>query len=219
MNFIFCLVYNHIVSIVWRHRKEKMNIFLDPNVAYLVLVVGFVLGVLALLTPGTGILEIGTLLAMFLAGYSIFNLPINTWALIVLVVGVVPFLLALRKSKQWYWLIPAILSLIVGSVFLFKLETGAPAINPFLASLVSILATVFLWFVGRKAIEAMKPRPTQDLSRLIGMVGEARTDITMEGTVYVGGEDWSARSEKKIRNGSQVKVLKREGLVLFVEPV
>jgi len=196
-----------------------MNLFLDPNVAYLVLVVGFVLGVLALLTPGTGILEIGTLLAMFLAGYSIYNLPINTWALILLIVGVVPFLLALRKFKQWYWLIPAILSLIVGSIFLFKLDSGALAINPFFASLVSILAAVFLWFVGRKTIDAMKARPTQDLSRLIGMVGEARTDIAMDGTVYVGGEDWSARSEKKIRSGAQIKVIKREGLVLLVEPV
>lgn len=196
-----------------------MNIFLDPNVAYLVLVVGFVLGVLALLTPGTGLLEIGTLLAMFLAGYSIYNLPINTWALIVLVVGVVPFLLAVRKSKQWYWLIPAILSLIVGSIFLFKLETGAPAINPILASLTSVLATVFLWFVGRKIVDAMKARPTQDLSRLIGLLGEARSDIAMEGTVYVGGEEWSARCEKKIRSGAKVKVVKREGLVLLVEPV
>ena len=196
-----------------------MNLFLDPNVAYLVLVVGFVLGVLALLTPGTGILEIGTLLAMFLAGYSIYNLPINTWALIVLIVGVLPFLLALRKFKQWYWLIPAIISIVVGSIFLFKLESGAPAINPILASLVSVLATVFLWFVGRKTIDAMKARPTQDLSRLIGMIGEARSDIAMSGTIYVGGEEWSARSEKEILNGAQVKVIKREGLVLLVEPV
>jgi membrane-bound serine protease (ClpP class) len=196
-----------------------MNIFLDPNVAYLVLVVGFVLGVLALFTPGTGLLEIGTLFAIFIAGYSIYNLPINLWALIILLVGVVPFLLAMRKSKKWYWLIPAILSIIVGSVFLFRLESGAPAINPILASVVSILATVFLWFIGRKTIEALKVRPTQDLTRLIGMIGEARTDITMDGTVYVGGEDWSARSEKKIRGGAQVKVIKREGLVLVVESI
>lgn len=196
-----------------------MSIFLDPNVAYLVLVVGFVLGVLALFTPGTGILEIGVLLALFLAGYSIYNLPINVWALVLLLVGVVPFLVAMRKSKRWYWLIPAILSIIVGSIFLFRLDSGAPAINPVLASIVSILATVFLWFIGRKTIEAMKARPNQDLSRLIGMIGEARTDISMDGTVYVGGEDWSARSEKKIRSGSQVEVIRRDGLILLVEAV
>jgi membrane-bound serine protease (ClpP class) len=195
-----------------------MSIFLDPNVAYLVLVVGFLLGVLALFTPGTGFLEIGALFAIFLAGYSVYNLPFNLWALIVLVVGVVPFIFALRKTKQWYWLIPAIVSIVVGSIFLFRLDSGAPAVNPLLATVVSILVTVFLWFIGRKSIEAMKAQPNQDLSRLIGMIGEARTDIQMEGTVYVGGEEWSARSDKIIRNGSRVKVVNREGLVLLVEP-
>lgn len=196
-----------------------MNLFLDPNVAYLVLVVGFLLGVLALFTPGTGFLEIGTLFAIFLAGYSVYNLPINVWALIVLLVGVVPFLLALRKFKQWYWLIPAIISIVIGSVFLFRTDTGAPAINPILASVVSILDTVFLWFIGRKTIDAMKAMPSQDLSRLIGMIGEARTDIELEGTVYAGGEEWTARSEKKIRAGTQVKIINRDGLILLVEPV
>ena len=78
-----------------------MNLLLDPNVAYVILVVGFVLGVLALFTPGTGILEIGALFAIFLAGYAVYSLPINLWALILLVVGVIPFLIALRKYKQW----------------------------------------------------------------------------------------------------------------------
>ena len=70
--------------------KGKMNLLLDPNVAYVILVVGFVLGVLALFTPGTGILEIGALFAIFLAGYAVYSLPINLWALILLVVGVIP---------------------------------------------------------------------------------------------------------------------------------
>ena len=196
-----------------------MNLFLDPNVAYLVLVVGFLLGVLALFTPGTGFLEIGTLFAIFLAGYSVYNLPINIWALVILVVGVVPFLLALRKFKQWYWLIPAIVSIIVGSIFLFRTDSGAPAINPVLASVVSVLAITFLWFIGRKTIDAMKAIPNQDLSRLIGMIGEARSDILLEGTVYVAGEEWTARSEKKIHAGSQVKIINRDGLILQVEPV
>ena len=196
-----------------------MNLLLDPNVAYLVLVVGFLLGVLALFTPGTGLLEIGALLTIFLAGYSVYSLPINIWALIVLLVGVVPFILAMRKFKRWYWLIPAIVSIVVGSVFLFRTASGAPAINPILASLVSVLATLFLWFIGRKSIDAMRSLPNQDLSRLIGMTGEARTDLAPDGTIYVDGEEWSARSESKIRSGAQVKVLKRDGLVLLVEPV
>ena len=73
-----------------------------------------------------------------------------------------------------------------------------------------------MWFIGIKSLEALRLRPSQDLSHLINKVGEARTDILNEGTVYVGGEDWTARSEKKIPSGSQVKVIAREGLVLIV---
>jgi membrane-bound ClpP family serine protease len=198
-------------------KKEEMNLLLDPNVAYLMLVVGFVLGVLALFTPGTGILEIGALFAIFLAGYAVYNLPINVWALIVLLVGVIPFILAVRKFKQWYWLIPAIISMVVGSVFTFRLESGGLAIHPVLAVVVSIIAVVLMWFIGRKSLDAMLMQPSQDLGKLIGLVGEAKTDIAHDGTVYVGGEDWSARSTKLIPVGSQVKVLNREGLVLIVE--
>ena len=196
-----------------------MNLFLDPNVAYLVLVIGFVLGVLALFTPGTGILEIGALFAIFLAGYAVSKLPINLWALIVLIVGVVPFLFALRKYKHWVWLVPAIVSIVIGSIFLFKLESGAPAIHPALAAVVSIVAVGLLWLVGRKGIDALRMNPAQDLRGIIGMVGEARTDISKEGTIYVAGEEWTARSVKVIRAGKAARVVGREGLVLLVEPV
>lgn len=195
-----------------------MNLLLDPNVAYVILVIGFVLGVLALFTPGTGILEIGVLFAIVLAGYAVIELPINLWALILLVVGVVPFLIAVRRYKHWLYLIPAIVSIVVGSIFLFKLESGAPAINPFLAVFMSIIAVGLLWFVARKGIEALKLRPSQDLSVLIGKTGIARSDIRLSGSIYVGGEEWTARSEKLIREGQTAKVVAREGLVLVVEP-
>ncbi len=196
-----------------------MNFLLDPNVAYLILVVGLILGMLALFTPGTGILEIGALFAVFLAGYAVYSLPINTWALILLVVGVVPFFFAVRKFKQWYWLLPAIASAVVGSVFLFRAEAGSPAINPIFAIIVSVVSILLMWLIGIKSIEALRLDPAQDLGTLLGKVGEARTDILLEGTVYVGGEEWTARSEKRIPSGSQVKVTGREGLVLIVEQI
>lgn len=196
-----------------------MEVLFDPNVAYLILVLGLVFSVLALFTPGTGILEVGALFAIFLAGYAVYKLPFHWWALILLLVGIVPFLIALRKTRKWYWLIPALLSIVVGTVFLFKTETGAPAINPFFATVVSLMVIAFLWLVGRKSLEAMKMRPSQDLSRLIDKVGEARTDVFRDGTVYVGSEEWTARSEQFIPAGNLVKVIAREGLVLVVAPV
>jgi membrane-bound serine protease (ClpP class) len=66
-------------------------------------------------------------------------------------------------------------------------------------------------------VEATSARPTHDLSGLIGQVGEARTRVNEEGSVFVDGELWSARSEQPIPAGSPIRVLRREGFILIVE--
>lgn len=195
-----------------------MSFLFDPNVAFLLLMASIILGVLALLTPGTGFLEIGALFAVVLTGYAIYHLVFNWWALVLVLVSIVPFFFAVRKPKQAIWLIPTLVFLAVGSVFLFQRTPGQEPINPFVAILSSAGVILVLWLIGRKTIDAMRMRPTQDLGRLEGQVGEARSDIKTKGTVYVGGEEWSARSEKLIRSGESVKVVGREGLVLIVAP-
>ncbi len=195
-----------------------MNFLLDPNVAYFLLVSGFVLAVLALFTPGTGILEVGALFALALAGYGILNMQINPWALVLLVLGVFPFILALRRSKRYIYLAIALLALIGGSIFLFRAPEGGTAVHPFLASLVSVLAFGLLWYVAHVGLEALQQPPSMNMERYIGQVGEARTDIYREGAVYVGGEEWTARSDAYIPAGSRVKVTGRDGLILLVVP-
>jgi membrane-bound ClpP family serine protease len=196
-----------------------MNFLLDPNVAYVLLVGGFMLAILALFSPGTGLLEVGALFVLVLAGYSISNLSFNWWAVVILLVGVFPFLLALRKSRRWYFLLISIISLVVGSIFMFRSVGGKAAIDPILAVVVSIVTSGLLWLIGIRGIEALGRHPDHDLTRLVGMKGEARTRISMEGTVYVNGEEWSARSSNSIPAGSPIVVTSRQGLVLLVEPV
>jgi membrane-bound serine protease (ClpP class) len=202
-----------------------MDLLLNPNVAYLFLVFGFSLAMLAILTPGTGLLELGAVFSLLLAGWGVYNLPLNYWAAGLLILGVFPFVLALRKSGQVIYLAISILALVLGSAFLFQGEEGAgfgaPAVNPILALLVSTLTAGFFWIVARKVIEAETARPTHDLNALIGEIGEARTDISpesgVEGTVLVGSELWSARSKTLIPAGTPVRIIAREGFVLEVE--
>lgn len=194
-----------------------INPLIDPNVAYFLLVVGLVLGVLALFSPGTGILEIGALFALVLAGLGIVRLSINAWALGLLIIGVVPFLMALRFSRRWFYLVIACAAFVIGSIFLFKTPEGGLAVNPFLAAVTSTVAVGLFWLVGWKGLEAIRRRPEISLERLMGAIGEARTAIYREGTVYIHGEEWSARSETPIPIGAKVRVVGREGLVLIVE--
>jgi membrane-bound ClpP family serine protease len=196
-----------------------MPILLEPNVAYLMLVGGFLLAILAVLAPGTIILEVSSIFAILLAGYAVYNLPINWWALVILLVGVFPFLIALRKSGRLVYLAISLAALVVGSIFLFRTDNGMPAVNIFLAAVVSVLAIGFLWLAAKKTLEAMALKPAQNLEHLIGAIGEAKTTIHNEGTVYVWGENWSAHSQVSIPTHTRVKVLRRNGFTLEVEPV
>ncbi len=194
-----------------------MDFLLDPNLAYLFLLAGVLLGLMAIVSPGTGMFEVGAFFCLALAGYAVYNLSFNLWALIVLVLSVIPFVYAIRKPKREWFLALSILGLVVGSVFLFATEGWQPAVNPMFAAVSSILYAVFLWIVIRKTIQASYARPSHDLSTLVGQIGEAKTRVHSEGTVQVAGELWSARSEKSIPVGSPVKVVDREGFVLVVE--
>jgi len=194
-----------------------MEFLLDPDVAYLFLLGAVFLALMAIATPGTGFFEIGAFFCFALAGYAIYNLSINFWALIVIGLGVVPFVYALQKPKREWALALSILLLVVGSVFMFAREGGLPAVNPMVAVIASALTAGFLWIATRKSMDAAFAAPTHDLGGLIGLEGEARTDIHEEGSVQVGKELWSARSENQIPAGSKVRVVRRDGFVVVVE--
>jgi membrane-bound serine protease (ClpP class) len=194
-----------------------MDFLLDPNVAYLFLLAGVLLGLMAIITPGTGMFELGAFFCLALAGYAVYNLSINLWALIVLALSIVPFVYAIQKPKREWFLALSILGLVVGSIFLFATEGWRPAVNFPLALVSSVLYAGFIWIAVRKTLQAAYARPTHDLTTLVGQVGEAKTRIHKEGSVQVAGELWSARSEKSIPSGSVIKVVAREGFILVVE--
>ncbi len=196
-----------------------MNGLIDPNAAYVILVAGFLLATLALFAPGTGILELSAVAALIFSGYLISNLPINWWALALLILGVFPLLLALRRSRNLIYLAASLAALIIGSAYLFSSgEWWRPGVNPLLAVVVSGLTTALLWIAGTKTLEASARKPSL-LKDLIGAIGEAKTPIHSEGSVYVAGENWSAHSAHPIPAEARVRVIRKEGLMLEVEQV
>jgi membrane-bound serine protease (ClpP class) len=194
-----------------------MDFLLDPNIAYLFLLGGVLLAMLALATPGTGLFEIGAFFCIVLAGYAIYQLSFNWWALVLMALSIVPFVYALQKSKRELYLALSILLLVVGSVFIFPRTEEQAVVNPLVALFGSTLVAGFLWIAMRKIIDAAHVRPSHDLDGLVGQIGEAKTRVHDEGSVQVGGELWSARSEKAIVAGSMIRVVRREGFILIVE--
>jgi len=194
-----------------------MNILVNPDIAYLLLMFGSIFLLMAIVTPGTHLLEGGALLLLAAAGYEIYNLGFNWWALIILVLALVPFVYSIRKTGREWALAVSTLALIVGSIYLFPGTGFLPAVNPIMAVIVSLLSTGFIWFVVRKGIQAFRARPLQDLQNLVGKTGQAKTEILDGGSVQVASELWSARSDQPIPAGSHVRVVSREGFTLIVE--
>ena len=194
-----------------------MQLLLNPNIAYLLLVGGMMFAFVAIITPGTGIPEILAVFSIVLAGYSVYHLSFHWWALALLILSVLPFFVAVRGPHRGSWLALSILGLTVGSVFFFPAERGLISIHPAVAIVTTLLYSAFMWVSIRKVVEISGSRPAHELSALIGQKGEAKTAISDQGSVQVAGELWSARSQKPVAMGTPVRVVGRDGFVLVVE--
>jgi membrane-bound serine protease (ClpP class) len=194
-----------------------MTSLVNPNIAYLLLLFGTIALFLAMVTPGTGLIEGVAGLFLFLAAYEVFQLGFNWWALVILILSLVPFIYAIRKKDHNWALAISILFVIAGSLYLFPGKGLLPAVNPILAVVMSVLSAGFLWLVTRKLIQAIRAKPMQDPARVVGQIGEARSEILDNGSVQLASEEWSARSKKTIPVGSRVRVVGRDGFTLLVE--
>jgi membrane-bound serine protease (ClpP class) len=194
-----------------------MEFLLNPNIAYLLLVLATFLILLAVAAPGTGMLEVSAVFCLLLAGYAVYHLSFHWWALLLIMLSLVPFFIAIRRPRREPWLIVSILGLTIGSVFFFPAEGGPISVNPFLALLTSALYAAFVWISVRKVMQVAWTKPAHDISTLVGQRGVAKTSVKDEGSVQVAGELWSARSERPIQPGSVVRVVGREGFILIVE--
>lgn len=189
-----------------------------PNIVYLLLVGGVWLAASALVVPGTGVLEALAVVALAAAGVGMAYLRVNPWAVGVMAIGVGLFGLSLWRRREALWLALAAGVLSLGSAFLFRNEAGQPVVHPLLAVTVSVLTLGFFWLAIRKALAAAQARPALDPEAVLGQVGEARTTLDPIGSVYVAGELWTARSRRPVAEGTRVRVMGKDGLILFVEP-
>ena len=194
-----------------------MEFLLDPNIAYVILMGAILCVLIAIVSPGTGIPEAVALLGIAAAGYSVYHLSLNWWALALLIASLAPFYFSVRGPRREVWLVISIVGLTLGSVFFFPARQGWISVDPLLALVTSVLFAGLLWIAARKVAQILRTRPALELSALIGESGETRTDVREEGSVQVASELWSARSDKLIPAGRPVRVVGRDGFVLIVE--
>ena len=189
-----------------------------PNLLYILLVAGVWTSTLAVISPGTGVYELLALVTLGGTGVGLFFVPFNAWALLPLALGLVAFIAGLWQRKwERAAIVFAGVLFSLGSVLLFENDAGNPAVNPLLAIVMTLSTLGFYWFAITRVIAAQHIQSTLDPSLVLNQIGDVRTPLDPVGTVYVGGEMWSAWADELISVGSEIRVKEREGLVLKVE--
>jgi membrane-bound serine protease (ClpP class) len=189
-----------------------------PNLLYLLLVAGVWVASLAIISPGSGVYELLALITLGGVGLGLFYVPFSPWALVPLILGVGLFIFGLWKTQyEKYSNVGASILISIGSIFLFETEAGKAAVNPILALVVTALTLLLYWFAIRDIVASQRLHSIHDPTLVLNATGEVRTAIDPIGTVYVGGELWSAWSSAVISEGERIRVVGKEGLVLKVD--
>ncbi|MCK5426364.1 MAG: nodulation protein NfeD [Thermodesulfovibrionia bacterium] len=199
-------------------RHKILNIISDPNIAYVLMMLGFYGLFFELTNPGAIFPGVFGVISLILAFYSFQTLPVNYAGLLLIILAIILFILEITILSHGLLTIGGIISMILGSLMLF--ESPQPF---FQLSLKVILPAVFLtalffslsiWL----SVKAYRRKPKTGVEGLIGITGTAKTDIHNEGLVFVHGEIWRAWSDVPIKAGEKVIVEKVEELKLKVRP-
>jgi membrane-bound serine protease (ClpP class) len=188
------------------------------DIAYFFLIASIWTSVLAVASPGTGLLELSACVCVVITAVFAVWLNINLWALGILLGAFIFFLIEIARPLKGLFLILSVILFSIGSVFLFRGSEGEFVVVSWPLAVISSLGTGgFFWLVVRQVLQARKKPFHMDPSAVVGQTGEAQTEIFQEGSVQVASELWSARSDTRIPAGSRVRVVSRNGLILTVE--
>ena len=196
---------------------------IDPNIVYMVLVLGLWLTVTAAYIPGTGLIEALALAALGGAVLILANMPTNWAGVLIMVIGGISFLLVPFLNQRWARVAEVGLVLqVIGAAMLFH----GLQVSWLLIAVTVVISVAYHRLVLLPVLERSRQQlAIIDYSNpLIGVAGKVvkaseKSGNTHIGTVQAGGEQWTAISDYPLRPGEEVVVLERDGLKLYVEGV
>jgi membrane-bound serine protease (ClpP class) len=201
--------------------QERLLLLLtNPNIAYILLILGFYGLFFELQRPGMIFPGVVGGISLILAFYALHVLPVNYAGVALIVLSGILFILEIYITSHGMLTIGGIVSLIIGSMILFESDVPFLKISwEVIVITVGIIAGLFL-IIALLGIRAQFKKRVTGREGIVGEIGIAKTDITSSGgTVFVHGEFWSAVSGSKIKKNSQIKVTGVSEMVLRVERV
>ena len=194
-------------------RDRVLRIISDPNISYILMMIGLAGLYFELATPGAVLPGVIGAISLILAFYSFQTLPVNYAGLLLIALAIIFFIAEIKVQSYGVLSVGGLVSLTLGSIMLFEnvgvsLKLMAPTI---------LLVGGFFIVVAGLAFRAQRAKPMGGIQGLLGEVGVVREPLDPEGLVFVHGENWRARASERIEEGERVEVERVEGLILRVK--
>jgi membrane-bound serine protease (ClpP class) len=190
----------------------------DPNIGFILLVLGALGIYVEFSSPGLIAPGIAGAILLLLGLSSLSILPINWVGVGLLVLSVALFVLEAKFTSHGILGLGGTLSMILGALLLIN---GPPEVRIHLITAlgVSIPFAAITMFLVTLVVRARRSKVVTGASGMIGEIGVSRTALEPEGQVLVRGEYWDAIASANLPAGAHVRVTNIAGIKLLVEPL
>jgi membrane-bound serine protease (ClpP class) len=208
-----------LVTVPMSRREQFLAVITNPNVAYILMMLGTLGLIFEFTHPGIGFPGIAGLICLLLALYAFQALPISYTGVALLALGLILLIAELKVVSGGLLTLGGAVALTLGSLMLFEspdphLQVSLRVIAPTVATLAAIM-----FFIVQRAVRAQGARVVTGPQGLLGEVGTASTALGPEGQVFVHGEIWNAVAPRPVAAGARVRVVQVDGMLLRVEPL
>jgi membrane-bound serine protease (ClpP class) len=198
-------------------RQRFLAALSNPNIAYILMMIGLVGLYFELAHPGAIFPGVIGGICLILSFFAFRTLPVNYAGILLILLGVFLFIAEIKLTSYGLLTVGGVVCLALGSIMLF--ESPVPFLRASLGVIIpTVLVTAaFFIFALTMAIKAQMAKPATGSEGLTGETGVARTRLDPEGKVFVHGEFWNAYTDGTIEEGEKIRILKAEGLRVKVE--
>jgi membrane-bound serine protease (ClpP class) len=199
-------------------RTRILKALSDPNIAYILMMIGLAGLYFELSHPGVILPGVIGSIALILAFYSLQTLPVNIAGVLLILLALIFFIMEMKIASYGLLSVAGIISLLLGSVMLFDRAGGRIGLSwTVMVPTISLVGGFFVVVAGL-VFRSRTRRPMTGESGLIGETGVVKTPLTPTGRIQVHGELWFARCQTPLASGQRVRVTAVDGLTLEVEP-
>lgn len=197
-------------------RQRILDIISNPNITYILMMLGLVGLYLELSNPGLILPGVIGAISMILALYAMQTLPINYAGLMLIILGAVLFIAEINVMSYGLLSVSGAISIFLGSIML--IDSDDPAMQISRAVLYPTLGMTLLVTAGTiyLAARSSQLRTSTGLEGLVGEAGVVKETLNPQGRVLVHGEIWNAESDVTISEGEKVVVESVAGLTTKV---